>query len=122
MREVKLKPVEATPETFREFGQVVEASPDGDLFGPKDAQLDLSRGIPRFIFFFSLCLSRPEHSERPRFGSVESWNPVPSRWGLLRLMIGRNFAYTHMQINGKSHFLFAYADSKLGTRRYVIRV
>ncbi|KAI6669118.1 hypothetical protein NL676_004003 [Syzygium grande] len=48
MREVKLKPIEATPETFREFGQVVEASPDGDLFGPNDAQLDLSRGIPRF--------------------------------------------------------------------------
>ncbi|XP_056169229.1 uncharacterized protein LOC115682253 isoform X2 [Syzygium oleosum] len=46
MREVKLKPIEATPETFREFGQVVEASPDGDLFGPQDAQLDLSRGIP----------------------------------------------------------------------------
>ncbi|KAK3409000.1 hypothetical protein EUGRSUZ_J01124 [Eucalyptus grandis] len=48
MREVKLKPIEATPETFRDFGQVIEASPDGDVFGPKDAQLDLSRGIPRF--------------------------------------------------------------------------
>lgn len=45
---VKLKPIEATPETFQEFGQVIEASPDGEEFGPADAQLDLSRGIPRF--------------------------------------------------------------------------
>ncbi|PON64342.1 Ureidoglycolate lyase domain containing protein [Trema orientale] len=44
---IKLKPIEATPATFEEFGQVVEASPDGDVFGPEDAQLDLSRGIPR---------------------------------------------------------------------------
>ena len=44
---VKLKPVEATPENFAEFGQVVEALPDGDEFGPQDAQLDLSRGVPR---------------------------------------------------------------------------
>ncbi|XP_016463274.1 uncharacterized protein LOC107786328 [Nicotiana tabacum] len=45
---VKLKPIEATPESFKEFGQVIEASPDGEEFGPRDAQLDLSRGIPRF--------------------------------------------------------------------------
>uniref|UniRef100_A0A5B7BCP2 Ureidoglycolate hydrolase n=1 Tax=Davidia involucrata TaxID=16924 RepID=A0A5B7BCP2_DAVIN len=45
---VKLKPIEATPETFKEFGQVIEASQDGEEFGPRDAQLDLSRGIPRF--------------------------------------------------------------------------
>ncbi|KAL3820098.1 hypothetical protein ACJIZ3_006003 [Penstemon smallii] len=44
---IKLKPVEATAESFRDFGQVVEASPDGDEFGPRDAQLDLTRGIPR---------------------------------------------------------------------------
>ncbi|EXC19493.1 hypothetical protein L484_014123 [Morus notabilis] len=44
---VKLKPIEATPENFAEFGQVIEASPDGEEFGPQDAQLDLSRGIPR---------------------------------------------------------------------------
>jgi hypothetical protein len=44
---VKLKPIEATPETFGEYGQVVEASPDGEEFGPRDAQLDLSRGVPR---------------------------------------------------------------------------
>ncbi|PRQ58880.1 putative rmlC-like cupin domain-containing protein [Rosa chinensis] len=48
LRTVKLKPIEATPETFGEYGQVVEASPDGDEFGPRDAQLDLSRGVPRF--------------------------------------------------------------------------
>ncbi|KAE9448455.1 hypothetical protein C3L33_19642, partial [Rhododendron williamsianum] len=44
---VKLKPIEATAETFGEFGQVIEASADGEEFGPQDAQLDLSRGIPR---------------------------------------------------------------------------
>lgn len=47
---VKLKPIEATPENFAEFGQVIEASTDGEEFGPQDAQLDLSRGIPRFKF------------------------------------------------------------------------
>ncbi|KAH7851874.1 hypothetical protein Vadar_017658 [Vaccinium darrowii] len=45
---LRLKPIEATAETFGEFGQVIEASPDGEEFGPQDAQLDLSRGIPRF--------------------------------------------------------------------------
>ncbi|KAL6616328.1 hypothetical protein ACP70R_038598 [Stipagrostis hirtigluma subsp. patula] len=48
VREVRLRAVEATPESFAPFGQVVAASPDGDQFGPHDAQLDLSRGIPRF--------------------------------------------------------------------------
>ncbi|KAM3286929.1 hypothetical protein P3S67_020359 [Capsicum chacoense] len=45
---VKLKVIEATPETFKEFGQVIEATPDGEPYGPNDAQLDLSNGIPRF--------------------------------------------------------------------------
>ncbi|KAM7275971.1 hypothetical protein ACFE04_017837 [Oxalis oulophora] len=45
---VKLKPIDATPDSFKEFGQVIEASPDGDVFGPQDAQLDLTQGIPRF--------------------------------------------------------------------------
>ena len=44
---VRLKAIEATPKTFGEYGQVIEASPDGEEFGPQDAQLDLSRGIPR---------------------------------------------------------------------------
>ncbi|KAL1211151.1 hypothetical protein V5N11_008609 [Cardamine amara subsp. amara] len=46
--EVNLIPIEATPESFRDYGQVIEASSDGDKFGPNDAQLDLSRGTPRF--------------------------------------------------------------------------
>ncbi|CAJ1976803.1 unnamed protein product [Sphenostylis stenocarpa] len=45
---VTLKPTEATPSTFKDYGQVVEASPDGQEFGPHDAQLELSRGTPRF--------------------------------------------------------------------------
>ncbi|KAF5733774.1 hypothetical protein HS088_TW16G00214 [Tripterygium wilfordii] len=45
---VKLRPIEATAESFEDYGQVIEASPDGEEFGPRDAQLDLSRGIPRF--------------------------------------------------------------------------
>lgn len=45
---VKLRPIEATPESFQEFGQVIEASPDGEEFGPRDACLELNRGIPRF--------------------------------------------------------------------------
>lgn len=53
---IKLKPIEATSVTFSEFGQVVEASQDGDVFGPKDAQLDLSHGIPRFRNLFSFSL------------------------------------------------------------------
>nr|GFA82062.1 putative ureidoglycolate hydrolase [Tanacetum cinerariifolium] len=39
---VKLKAVEATPGNFKDFGQVIEASPDTKAFGPHDAQLDLS--------------------------------------------------------------------------------
>ena len=55
---VEVKAMEATAERFEEYGQVIEASPDGDEFGPQDAQLDLSRGIPRYIFFFlSMILS-----------------------------------------------------------------
>ncbi|KAJ3669136.1 hypothetical protein LUZ60_011086 [Juncus effusus] len=47
-KEVKLKAVEVTPEGFAPFGQVISCSADGDEYGPHDAQLDLSRGIPRF--------------------------------------------------------------------------
>ncbi|XP_020276930.1 uncharacterized protein LOC109851280 isoform X2 [Asparagus officinalis] len=43
-----LKPIEATPSTFAGFGQVISASPDGGVFGPTDAQLELHRGVPRF--------------------------------------------------------------------------
>ena len=48
--EVNLIPIEATPETFAEYGQVIEASRDGAGYGPNDAQLDLSKGIPRYSF------------------------------------------------------------------------
>ncbi|XP_039131761.1 uncharacterized protein LOC120268403 [Dioscorea cayenensis subsp. rotundata] len=47
-RIVKLKPIDATPESFAEFGQVVLSSYDGKGFGPDDAQLELHRGTPRF--------------------------------------------------------------------------
>ncbi|WOK96670.1 hypothetical protein Cni_G05377 [Canna indica] len=45
---ITLKPIEATPESFAAFGQVVSASPDGEEYGPRDAQLELHRGVPRF--------------------------------------------------------------------------
>ncbi|KAL8136455.1 hypothetical protein V2J09_002456 [Rumex salicifolius] len=48
MEDLKLDAIDATPESFAEFGQVIEASPDDQKFGPHDAQLDLSQGIPRF--------------------------------------------------------------------------
>jgi hypothetical protein len=47
---VILRAVEATPESFAPFGQVIVASPDDDHFGPHDAQFDLSRGIPRSVY------------------------------------------------------------------------
>ncbi|KAL9422078.1 hypothetical protein AB3S75_034364 [Citrus x aurantiifolia] len=43
---MKLRAIETTAESFKEYGQVIEASADGEEFGPQDAQLDLSRGIP----------------------------------------------------------------------------
>ncbi|CAN0909314.1 hypothetical protein LINGRAHAP2_LOCUS25722 [Linum grandiflorum] len=48
MKEVKLKPIEATPESFKDYGQVIGPSPDGEEFGPQDAQLNLTEGTPRF--------------------------------------------------------------------------
>ncbi|BAS59210.1 MULTISPECIES: ureidoglycolate lyase [Leptolyngbya] len=37
-----------TPESFRPFGQVIQASVDGKTFDREDAQLHLQNGIPRF--------------------------------------------------------------------------
>ena len=37
-----------TPATFQPFGQVIFPSDDGAVFGPDDAQLEISQGIPRF--------------------------------------------------------------------------
>jgi ureidoglycolate hydrolase len=39
--------IEATPQTFSRYGQVVMPMEDGIVFGPDDAQLDLTRGTPR---------------------------------------------------------------------------
>ena len=61
---VKLRAVEATPESFASFGQVITASPDGDEFGPHDAQLDLSRGIPRYVIHYILPAREKSNSDR----------------------------------------------------------
>ncbi|XP_057981900.1 uncharacterized protein LOC131167105 isoform X2 [Malania oleifera] len=45
---ITLRAIEATPATFEEYGQVIEASSGAEEFGPHDAQLDVARGIPRF--------------------------------------------------------------------------
>ncbi|XP_020579608.1 uncharacterized protein LOC110024154 isoform X2 [Phalaenopsis equestris] len=45
---IKLQPIDATPVSFAEFGQVISAASDGQNFGPQDAQLELHRGTPRF--------------------------------------------------------------------------
>jgi ureidoglycolate hydrolase len=37
-----------TPETFRPFGQLIQASTDGKPYDAEDAQLQLHNGIPRF--------------------------------------------------------------------------
>lgn len=52
-----MKAIEANPESFDPFGQVIEASADGLEFGPADAQLQLHRGTPRCPFHLSLPLS-----------------------------------------------------------------
>jgi len=39
---------ELTPEAFLPYGQVVRPVADNANYGPDDAQLDLSRGVPRF--------------------------------------------------------------------------
>uniref|UniRef100_J3L5I9 Ureidoglycolate hydrolase n=1 Tax=Oryza brachyantha TaxID=4533 RepID=J3L5I9_ORYBR len=50
LRVVTLRAGGAPPESVAPFGRVVAASSGagGDHFGPDDAQLDLSRGAPRF--------------------------------------------------------------------------
>ncbi|SRR5258708_3633073 len=47
-RIVELPVQPLTAEAFKPFGQVLEPTLDGRLFGPDDAQLDINRGIPRF--------------------------------------------------------------------------
>jgi hypothetical protein len=38
----------ATPESFSRYGQVILPTEDGLPYGPHDAQLELSQGMPRF--------------------------------------------------------------------------
>jgi len=48
VRTIELPVQPLTAETFAPFGAVIAAAADGVPFGPQDAQLDLSRGTPRF--------------------------------------------------------------------------
>lgn len=83
-RIVKLKAIEATPESFGEFGQVIGASPDGEEFGPQDAQLEFNQGIPRFpgpSFLLSLLL--------PFCSLIASLVPSPfCLWFVFELILG----------------------------------
>ncbi|CAH0393891.1 unnamed protein product [Bemisia tabaci] len=47
LRIVTLKPIEATPESFKEYGQICGPMANDHKYGPDDAQLDLSQGTPR---------------------------------------------------------------------------
>lgn len=56
---------ELTPEAFLPYGQVVRPVADNANYGPDDAQLDLSRGVPRYVSHspclfacFFVCFSR----------------------------------------------------------------
>jgi hypothetical protein len=40
---------ELSPEAFLPYGQVVRPVADNANYGPDDAQLDLSRGVPRYV-------------------------------------------------------------------------
>lgn len=51
VEEIKLQTIEGTPESFKEFGQVIGPRPDDEDFGPQDAQLVLSEGTPRSVLF-----------------------------------------------------------------------
>lgn len=53
VRTVTLPVTELTPESFALYGQVIDTQADGVRFGPHDAQLDLSHGIPRYVPFLS---------------------------------------------------------------------
>jgi Ureidoglycolate hydrolase len=45
---VELAIEDLTPDAFAPFGTVIPPMEDGTEFGPQDAQLDLSKGTPRF--------------------------------------------------------------------------
>lgn len=44
----RLPALPATPETIAPYGTLIRPRPDGGAFGPEDARLELSRGVPRF--------------------------------------------------------------------------
>ncbi|MEL6815723.1 MAG: ureidoglycolate lyase [Cyanobacteria bacterium J06598_3] len=44
----KIQAIPITAESFRPFGQVIVPQPDDTPFNPKDAQLALDKGTPRF--------------------------------------------------------------------------
>ena len=58
-----LCPVTANAENFAQFGQVVPECDDGDLFGEADAQLELSKGVPR-LYLMKLNGKRPLRADR----------------------------------------------------------
>lgn len=45
---IRLRAQDLTPESFKPFGQVVQAFDDGKEFDEQDAQLSLDKGTPRF--------------------------------------------------------------------------
>jgi ureidoglycolate lyase len=47
-RTIDLAVAPITSETFAPFGTLIAAAEDGKLFGPDEAQLELTRGTPRF--------------------------------------------------------------------------
>lgn len=50
-----------TPETFHPFGQAIFPTPDGTPYGPRDAQLKLDAGTPRFYIMQLLDKGRRFH-------------------------------------------------------------
>ena len=47
---VTLKAIEATSQTFKDYGQVIQSSLDSEEFGLYDAKVKLSRGTPGSCF------------------------------------------------------------------------
>jgi ureidoglycolate lyase len=58
---VDLPVLPLTPEAFAPFGQVIGPSADGKPYDKEDAQLDLSRGTPRF---YMMTLQRADRTFR----------------------------------------------------------
>lgn len=68
-----------TPEAFKEFGQVIQASSDGEKFGPHDARLDLTQGTPRcasHLFLGTIGFLSISNTERCWLSSMSKRNFV----------------------------------------------